>query len=60
MTSVEPELWVEHAGQAVAFYGEAFGATVLHRVGEGEDIVAQLAIGEAAFWVTSAAPHMGD
>ena len=59
MTSVEPELWVEHAGQAVAFYAEAFGATVLHRVGEGEDIVAQLAIGEAAFWVTSAAPHMG-
>ena len=59
MTSVEPELWVEHAGQAVAFYGEAFGATVLHRVGEGEDIVAQLAIGEAAFWVTSADPQFG-
>ncbi len=59
MTRVEPELWVEHAGQAVAFYAEAFGATVLHCVGEGEDIVAQLAIGDAAFWVTSAAAGMG-
>jgi len=27
---------------------------VLHRVGGGEDIVAQLAIGDAAFWVAAA------
>ncbi len=50
---------MEQAGQAVAFYAEAFGARVLHRVGDGDDIVAQLAIGEAAFWVTAAAPDMG-
>jgi hypothetical protein len=31
---------------------------VLHRVGEGEDIVAQLAVGEAAFWVASASLAM--
>ncbi len=54
MTSIQPELWVDHGAQAVAFYQAAFGATVLHRVGEGEDIVAQLAIGEAAFWVSTA------
>ena len=54
MTSIQPELWVDRAAQAVAFYQVAFGATVLHRVGGGEDIVAQLAIGDAAFWVAAA------
>ena len=57
MTSIQPELWVETPGEAVAFYEAAFGATVLHRVGEEDDIVAQLGVGDAAFWVggTSAA-----
>jgi PhnB protein len=57
MTSIQPELWVENPRQAVAFYEAAFGATVLHRVGEGDDIVAQLGVGDGAFWVagTSAA-----
>jgi PhnB protein len=58
MTSIQPELWVDRAGQAVTFYAEAFGARVLHRVGAGDDIVAQLAVGEAAFWVAAAAPDM--
>jgi PhnB protein len=51
MTSIQPELWVESPSEAVAFYEAAFGATVLHRVGDGADIVAQLAVGDAAFWV---------
>ena len=38
MTSIQPELWVENAREALAFYGAAFGATVLHLVGDGEDI----------------------
>lgn len=59
MTSIQPELWVDRAGAAVAFYLEAFGATVLHRVGEGDEIVAQLAVGDAAFWVSGAGPEMG-
>jgi len=54
MTSIQPELWVDRAAQAVAFYQAAFGATVLHLVGDGEDIVAQLAIGDAPFWVATA------
>ena len=54
MTSIEPELWVEHARDAIAFYEDAFGATVLHRVGDGDDLVAQLAVGEARFWISSA------
>lgn len=56
MTRIRPELWVDRAAEAVAFYQAAFGAIVLHRVGEGEDIVAQLAIGNAAFWVARAGP----
>ena len=54
MTSIQPELWVDRGAQAVAFYQAAFGAAVLHRVGSGDDIVAQLAIGDAAFWVATA------
>jgi PhnB protein len=53
VTSIEPELWIDRAAAAVAFYRTAFGATVQHQVGEGDDIVAQLAIGDAAFWVSS-------
>jgi PhnB protein len=54
MTSIQPELWVDHGGRAVEFYQAAFDAVVLHLVGAGEDIVAQLAIGDAAFWVSTA------
>ena len=59
MTGIQPELWVERAGEAVAFYTAAFGATVQHRVGHGDDIVAQLAVGDASFWVASAGPERG-
>ena len=58
MTSIQPELWVETPGEAVAFYEAAFGATVLHRVGDGDDIVAQLGVGEAAFWVAATSATM--
>ena len=53
MTDIQPELWIDRTDEAVAFYQVAFGARVLHRVGEGDDIVAQLAVGDAAFWVSS-------
>jgi PhnB protein len=55
---IQPELWIERAGAAVDFYEAAFGATVLHRVGEGDDIVAQLSVGDAVFWVASASAGM--
>jgi PhnB protein len=54
MTSMQPELWVDRPRDALRFYQAAFGATVLHRVGEGDDLVAQLGVGEAAFWVAAA------
>jgi PhnB protein len=56
MTSIEPQLWTDRAAAAVAFYKAAFGADVLHVVGDGDDIVAQLAVGDARFWVTAADP----
>jgi PhnB protein len=51
MASIQPELWVENARGALAFYAAAFGAKILHLVGEGDDIVAQLGVGDAAFWI---------
>src|SRR5215471_8177489 len=53
MTGIQPQLWIERAAAAVVFYEAAFGAKVVHRVGQGDEIVAQLAIGDAAFWVSS-------
>ena len=58
MTSIQPELWVDNPRDALAFYQAAFGATVLHRVGQGDDIVAQLGVGEAAFWVAPASSSL--
>src|SRR5207247_2402497 len=51
---LEPELYVRRGPDAVDFYKAAFGAVELHRVGDDE-IVAQLAVGDARFWV-----HDGD
>ena len=56
--NIQPELWVDRPAAAVAFYQAAFGATVIHRVGDGDDIVAQLGVGDAAFWVTAASASM--
>jgi PhnB protein len=58
---IQPELWVRDGPAAVAFYERAFGAVVEHRVsGPGAlDIVAQLAVGDARFWVSNASDAMG-
>ena len=58
MTSIQPQLWVESPRGALAFYGAAFGATVLHLVGDGEEIVAQLGVGDATFWVAPVSSTM--
>jgi PhnB protein len=54
MTSIEPELWADRAGAAIDFYEAAFGARTLMRVGEGDDVVARLEVGDARFWVAAA------
>ncbi len=58
MTDIQPELWVDTPREALRFYEAAFGATVLHCVGEGDDIVAQLGVGDAAFWVAPTSSTM--
>lgn len=59
MTTIQPELWVDAGESAVSFYESAFGARRLHMVGAGEDIVAQLAIEEAVFWIATAGSGSG-
>jgi PhnB protein len=53
---IQPELWVRDGPAAVAFYQRALGAVVEHRVsGPGDrDVVAQLAVAGARFWVSTA------
>jgi PhnB protein len=53
MTSIAPWLSVLRGAEAVRFYAAAFGASEHHRV-ENDDgqIVAQLSIGDAEFWVS--------
>ena len=58
VTQIQPELWVGAPREALAFYQAAFGATVVHQVGDGDDIVAQLAVGDAAFWIAPSSPTM--
>jgi PhnB protein len=57
MATIQPELWIDDARRAVAFYTAAFAAKVLHLVGGGEDIVAQLDVDGAVFWVITADPE---
>jgi PhnB protein len=54
MASIQPQLWTDGARTAVEFYTTAFGAQVRLLVGEGEDVVAQLDVDGAVFWVVQA------
>jgi PhnB protein len=58
MTSIQPELWVDAPREALAFYQAAFSAKLLHLVGDGDDIVALIGIGEAAFWIAPVSPAL--
>ncbi len=57
--SLSPQLSVRRGRAAVEFYKAAFGAQELHRVGgsdEHEEVVAQLSICDATFWVADESP----
>ena len=59
---IAPELSVRRGREAVEFYKSAFGASELHRVGgtdEQQEVVCQLALGEATFWVHDESPDHG-
>ena len=56
--TVSAQLAVRRGREAVDFYKSAFGAVEVHRVGgtdEHEPVVAQLAVGDASFWVADEA-----
>ena len=55
MTQIVAQLSVRRGPEAIEFYKAAFGAVVDYRVGDGE-IVAQLSVGEATFWVADESP----
>jgi PhnB protein len=59
VTSIWPQLSVRRGREAVAWYVEAFGAVVDYRVGGHDDmpeVVAQLSVGDATFWVSDESP----
>ena len=58
--TVSPQLAVRRGREAVEFYKAAFGAVEVYRVGgtdEHEEVVAQLTVGDASFWVADEAPE---
>ncbi len=57
--SIVPELSVRRGRAAVEFYKAAFGAIEVYRVGgtdDNPDVVAQLSVGSASFWVSDESP----
>jgi PhnB protein len=51
-------LSVRNGAKAADFYQKAFGANILFRIGEeGEPVVAQLAVGNAEFWLADESPE---
>jgi len=57
---IVPQLSVRRGRDAVAFYERAFGAVEVYRVGGTDnhaDVVSQLQVGEASFWVSDEAPN---
>src|SRR3954451_2641391 len=57
---IVPQLSVRRGRDAVAFYERAFGAVEVYRGGGTDnhaDVVSQLQVGEASFWVSDEAPN---
>src|ERR1700686_4121763 len=59
-TSIAPMLSVRNGKRAIEFYKAAFGAGELFRIeSESGEVVAQLSVGAADFWVADESPeHM--
>jgi PhnB protein len=59
VVAVVPQLSVRRGREAIEFYESAFGAVEVYRVGGTDaqpDVVAQLQIEDAAFWVSDESP----
>ncbi|HEY2301681.1 MAG TPA: VOC family protein [Acidimicrobiales bacterium] len=60
---LQAQLSVRNGRAAVDFYKEAFGAIEVYRFGGNdqlEEVVAQLAVGDAMFWVEDESPPHGN
>ena len=58
MTTIAPMLSVRKGAKAVEFYKAAFGAVELFRIDSvSGEVVAQLAVGKADFWVADESPQ---
>ena len=60
---IVPELSVRNGVEAVEFYARPFGAVEVYRVGgtdDNPDVVAELSVGGASFWVSDEAPSSGN
>lgn len=59
-TEIQPELWVSDGLAAIAFYEQALGAVVEHRVvgAEPADVIAQLSVDGTRFWVSNASEQL--
>lgn len=61
--TVSPQLAVRRGREAVDFYRAAFGAREIYRVGgtdEQPEVVSQLAVGDATFWLADESPAHGN
>ncbi|MBV8488536.1 MAG: VOC family protein [Planctomycetaceae bacterium] len=56
-TSIEPMLSVRNGAKAVEFYRSAFGAETLFLLEDGGDVIAQLSINGAVFWLGDESPQ---
>lgn len=57
-TSIAPMLSVRNGKKAIDFYKSAFGAAELYRVeSETGEVVAQLSVGAADFWLADESPE---
>ena len=56
-TKISAMLSVRNGASAVDFYQAAFGAKVLFRLDDGGAVVAQLAVGNAEFWLADESPE---
>jgi PhnB protein len=55
-TRIYAQLSVRRGREAIEFYRSAFGAVEDFRVGD-EEVVAQLSVGDATFWVADESPE---
>ena len=62
-TSIVAQLSVRRGRAAIEFYKAAFGAVEEHRVGgtvDHEEVVCQLSVGTATFWISDESPQHGN